>query len=252
MRLQIVSDIHLDVSAVAPPVLAPNVDAVIVAGDLCEGIGRGMTWLRRHLGALVPIVMVAGNHEYYARVRSDEQAAGRMAARIHAIQFLDDAIAIIGGVRFIGSTLWADYALFGADRREEMMAFAARRMMDHRRILEAPGRFITPSDQLALHRQCRAFVESRLAEPHVGPTVVVTHHGPHPLSLADRYRDDLLSPAFISDLSSLIDRYQPALWVHGHTHAGFDYRVGATRIICNPHGYGDENPTYDPQLVVEV
>ena len=82
--------------------------------------------------------------------------------------------------------------------------------------------------------------------------MVVTHHAPHPGSLHPRYADDMLSAAFVSDLSSIIEAGQPALWVHGHVHTSFDYRVGATRVLCNPHGYGAENPDFEPSLVVEV
>jgi Icc-related predicted phosphoesterase len=252
MRLQIFSDVHFDVSPGYEPRLAPGVDAVIVAGDLCEGIARGLGWLRHHLGPAIPIVFVAGNHEYFARVRPLEREAGVDAARHHGIAFLDDAEAIIGGVRLVGSTLWSDYALYGTERRLEMMDLARRRMMDHRRILEAPGRFITPEEQLVLHQISRAWLATSLARPHSGPTVVVTHHGPHPGSLAPQYRDDLLSAAFISDLSGLIAESRPQLWVHGHTHVSLDHRAGPTRIICNPHGYATENPAFDPRLVVEI
>lgn len=252
MRLQIFSDIHMDVQAAACPALGPGVDCVVVAGDVCEGIGRGLRWLREHLGAAIPIAFVAGNHEYFAKVRPEERRAGRLAAREHGVAFLDDDEAMLAGIRFIGSTLWADYALFGAERREEMMQVAARRMMDHRRIREASGAFITPAQSLGLHQASRAYLEQALARPHAGPTVVVTHHGPHPASLAEKFREDPLSAAFISDLSELVDRHRPALWVHGHTHVSLDYRAGATRIVCNPHGYGTENPAFDPALIVEV
>jgi hypothetical protein len=98
-----------------------------------------------------------------------------------------------------------------------------------------------------------------LAIPFDGPTVVVTHHAPHPDSVARRFENDPLTPAFVSDLSEVIDRWQPALWFHGHTHDNFDYRVGATRIVCNPKGYGPmppgrriENVAFDVGRVVEV
>jgi Icc-related predicted phosphoesterase len=252
MRLQIFSDVHFDVMDVYEPVLAPGVDAVVAAGDLCEGMDRGMAWLRHHLGDDVAIVLVPGNHEFYARVRSEERQAAAEAARRHRVTLLDDETAVIGGVRFVGSTLWADFELFGADLKWEAMTLAQGLVVDHRRIWEAPGRFFSPEDALRQHCLSRAWMGRRLAEPHAGPTVVVTHHGPHPSSLAAKFRDDMLSAAFISDLSELIERRQPALWVHGHTHVSFDYCVGATRIICNPHGYGGENPAFDPALVVEV
>jgi Icc-related predicted phosphoesterase len=53
-------------------------------------------------------------------------------------------------------------------------------------------------------------------------------------------------------MSATIDAYQPALWVHGHVHNSCDYRVGATRVVCNPHGYGLENPNFNAALVVEI
>jgi hypothetical protein len=46
------------------------------------------------------------------------------------------------------------------------------------------------------------------------------------------------------------------LWIHGHTHDSFDYRLNGTRVLCNPRGYArdgvNENPMFDPQLVIEV
>jgi 3',5'-cyclic AMP phosphodiesterase CpdA len=252
MRLQVFSDLHIDVREVACPPLAPGVDLVVVAGDVCEGIDRGMAWLRAALGPRVEIVLVAGNHEYFARVLADERVAGIAASQRHGVHFLDNRVLTLGNVRVIGTTLWADYALYGDERRAEMMDIARRRMMDHRRILTEPGSFLTPEQSLALHAEARAFLDDALAAPHDGPTVVVTHHGPHRLSLAEKFRDDLLSAAFISDLAPLIDGHQPALWLHGHTHVGLDYRTGQTRVICNPHGYGNENPAFDPALVVEI
>ena len=61
-----------------------------------------------------------------------------------------------------------------------------------------------------------------------------------------------MTGAFVSDLEDLILATHPTLWVHGHVHNSCDYRVGATRVLCNPHGYGSENPTFDGALVVEV
>ncbi len=63
----------------------------------------------------------------------------------------------------------------------------------------------------------------------------------------------------MSDLSEVIARGRPALWVHGHVHDAFDYGVGATRVLANPKGYGPkriggspENAAFDPALIVEV
>lgn len=256
MLLQIFSDVHFDVAPAFEPRLQPEVDVVVVAGDNCEGIERGMAWLRGHLGAAVPIVMVAGNHEFYGHVRSEERAVGLAAAQVHGVTLLDDMVAEIGGVRFVGSTLWSDFELFGADLRADVVRAAARTMLDHALIQEtrSRSRLFTTEDARRQHTRSRRFIDDTLAQPFAGPTIIVTHHAPHEKSVAPRYSEDLLTPAFVSDLATVLERHQPALWVHGHTHVSFDYRVGRTRVVCNPHGYGyeRENPAFDPALVVEV
>ena len=120
----------------------------------------------------------------------------------------------------------------------------------------APRR-LHPQDTLGLHRQHRDWLERCLAEPFDGPTVVVTHHGPHRGSLAPRFAADWVSTAYLSDLPPRFFDV-PVLWIHGHTHASHDYAVGRCRVVCNPRGYqmpgttGPENPRFDPGLVVSV
>jgi Icc-related predicted phosphoesterase len=132
---------------------------------------------------------------------------------------------------------------------------------DHRliRYQEVGGRYgrFTPSHALAEHRLDLAFIRDELAKPHGGSTVVVTHHAPHPQSVQKRHLGDALSPAFVSDLSALIEEYQPELWIHGHDHGSHDYMVGRTRVLANQAGYPThcgthENPLFDPGCVVEV
>jgi 3',5'-cyclic AMP phosphodiesterase CpdA len=254
MRIQVLSDFHIDVRPGYLPEVAAGVDVVVVAGDVCEGVGDAMAWLRHHIPAPLPIVYVAGNHEFYNRGLESERAAAPTEARIRRVTWLDDSAAVICGVRFLGATLWTDFRLFGAARQQQSMSAAANAMMDYgvikRRADQRP--LIRPKDTVMMHLASRAFLESALATPHDGPTVVVTHHAPHPGSVAERFATDPVTAAFVSNLTPILLRYAPALWVHGHTHTSFDYRVGTTRIVCNPKGYGRENRAFDPGLVVEV
>jgi DNA repair exonuclease SbcCD nuclease subunit len=256
MRLQIISDLHIDINRGFVPTVATGIDALIVAGDVCEGIAQGFSWLRQTVPARLPIVMVAGNHEHYGRELEAELELARVIAADHRITFLENATASLGAIRVIGTTLWTDYELFGADRKAECMAAAATFLSDHQEIRWRPKagdeRSFRPGDALALHQQARAFLARELACLHAGPVVVVTHHGPHEKSVARQYAAHMVTPAFVSDLADVIAAGQPALWVHGHTHTSFDYCVGATRVVCNPLGYGCENPAFDPVLVVEV
>jgi len=59
---------------------------------------------------------------------------------------------------------------------------------------------------------------------------------------------------YASNLGGLIDRGQPDLWIHGHPHNRVEYRLGRTRIICNPRGHVEETSarTFDPSLTIQV
>lgn len=254
MKLQIFSDLHVDVTAAKPVTIREDVDIVIVAGDTCEGAPRAFEHLRRIVPSAIPIVMVMGNHEYYRRFVPNELALARQLAPSFNIHLLEDDSVVIGGVRFVGCTLWTDYAIFGAANVGRVMSACASAMNDHRLIgwHKEPWQRFRPQEAALLHHRSRTFLTEVMAAPFAGPTVVVTHHAPHWDSVHPRFRTDPVTGAFVSDLSCLIETYQPELWVHGHVHHSNDYQMGATRVLTNPCGYGAENPDFNGQLVVEL
>jgi Icc-related predicted phosphoesterase len=254
MKVQIFSDLHADVAQPRPITVAPEVDAVIVAGDVCEGAENGFARLRQIVPMQVPIIMVMGNHEYYRRHLASELESARQAAPLYGVHLLENDSVVLENVRFVGCSLWTDYALFGMHNLQQAMLAAGDGLNDHKRITwsKEPWRRFRPQEALLLHKRSRGFIETTLSAPFDGATVVVTHHAPHPGSVHERYKSDLLTAAFVSDLTAAVEAGRPDLWVHGHVHESFDYRVGDTRVICNPHGYGAENRSFDPALVVEV
>jgi hypothetical protein len=74
------------------------------------------------------------------------------------------------------------------------------------------------------------------------------------------HENDLVSAAYCSDLSQIIAKSEPSLWIYGHTHMSDDRIVGNTRILLNAKGYGSlgsdkptwDNPLFDPLLTVEI
>jgi Icc-related predicted phosphoesterase len=124
------------------------------------------------------------------------------------------------------------------------------------RIGEAPGVPFTPAASAALFKLHAAWLDSKLAEPHAGATVVITHHAPSRKSIHRRFAESLLNACFVSDAERLIDGSRTRLWIHGHTHDSFDYFLNGTRVLCNPRGYAmngvNENPLFDANLLVEI
>jgi Icc-related predicted phosphoesterase len=254
MRIQVFSDLHVDVAAARPITVDANVDAVVVAGDTCQGAQESFAHVRRIVPMSIPVVMILGNHEYYGRCLPEELAIARAKAPAYGIHLLENDTALIGDVRFVGCTLWTDYRIFDSANVPAAMRAAAQGLNDHRRITwsKRPWARFRPAQALLLHSGSRKFLQTVMQAKHQGATVVITHHAPHPRSLHPRYEKDLLSAAYVSDLEDLILAAAPKLWLHGHVHASFDYAVGKTRVLCNPHGYGNENPDFNPGLVVEV
>lgn len=257
MKIWIFSDLHLEFEGWEPPVI-PDADVCIAAGDIAVGVIRSLQWLEANVAPHMPAVFVAGNHEFYSHMLEDSIADAReAAAEMENVHFLEDDFVVLGGTRFVGSTLWTDFALDAktpADIAWSGMA-AEGTMADYKAIRglrKKPFRRLSAPATAVIHGNSRRFIESVLAHPFGGPSVVVTHHAPHPGSIGEQYRDSGLNAAFASDLDDTFERYRPDLWVHGHVHGCFDYTVHGTRVLCNPRGYPRENPSFYPKLVVEV
>ncbi|MFG6488241.1 type IV toxin-antitoxin system AbiEi family antitoxin [Roseateles sp. BYS78W] len=293
MRLLVLSDLHLEhgASLTVPP--GVDYDVVILAGDIHSPGTRAVRWAAREstFGGR-PVVYVPGNHEFYVTEVGAELEAMRQAAQGTPVHVLSRDSVVVQGVRFLGATLWTDFALpvgnesEPSDYHEEtdvaraleaanlyVMDFRAVRLADQsiprHRGEDIKHRLLRAEDTLAMHWVDRDWLRRELEVGHAGPTVVVTHHAPHRGSVAKRYRSDWVTPAFVSDLPGALfegesmwvgGRKQyggPVLWVHGHTHTGFDYQVAGCRVVSNPRGYrmrdsSWENSQFDPGLVVDV
>ena len=275
MKLLVLSDLHVEFAAFAPDIEATQAaDVVVLAGDIHKGT-QGVVWARRSFPDK-EIIYVAGNHEFYGEHWDRLLVEMRTAAAMSGIRFLENSDVVIGGIRFLGATLWTDFEYFGPSRRSQMMREAEYRMMDYRRIMAQPltvklvdatdevvdmpdldpgipenaigvieaggtrRAMLSPTHTLLRHRESMAWLKSELERGDPAKTVVVTHHYPSKYSTAPRYSQDKLTAAFGSklDLELLT---QANLWIHGHTHDSCDYRLSdskrSVRVVCNPRGY---------------
>jgi predicted phosphodiesterase len=249
MRIRVLSDLHLSQGTLDLP--PADADVVVLAGDVARP-PEAIAWAR---ALRTPVVYVPGNHEFYGSTFGATVRALRDLAAGSDVHVLDDDAIVLDGARFLGTTLWTDFALYGrGDLRAAAYAEATRLLRDFARIRHDDGSPFTPDACAARFAAHARWLDARLDEPHDGPTVVVTHHAPSRRSLHPRFVGSLLNPCFLSDAEHLAGR--AALWIHGHTHDGFDYDLRGTRVVCNPRGYArhgvPENPAFDPALCIEV
>jgi Icc-related predicted phosphoesterase len=250
VRLHVLSDLHLEYAPFTPP--SVDADVVVLAGDIAPGTA-GIDWVRRRFDGR-PVLYVAGNHEFYGSDLPALIDRMRDAAIGSGVRVLENDEVVIGGVRFLGCSLWSDFDFAGAENRANSMRLCERMVNDYKQIdASGLGRRLLAGDTRALHLSSRAWLAERLARPHDGPTVVITHHAPIVRALPANPVLAAIGGAFASDLTELMDGAAVDLWVFGHIHRTVDTDVNGTRVLSNQRGYPHEPVAgFDPRMVVEV
>jgi 3',5'-cyclic AMP phosphodiesterase CpdA len=249
-RLWVLSDLHLEAlphpEAYRPA--RPEFDVLVVAGDIWEGDSCRALELVASLANGKPAVFVMGNHEPWRSELQREREVARRAAKRFGVVLLDDSESEVAGISFVGGTLWADGRLAGPD------ATPLRETGEQISVLQdGAKRLITSGDEAIIHARTRGVIEAAMARPRDGKLVVVTHHAPHPVCMPPAHRTGWAAGNAASDLSSLIESGEAALWVHGHIHGTIDImRPGGTRIVCNAAGPGFTNSAFRDDWVIEV
>lgn len=289
MKIQLLSDLHLEANPDFRAEPAPDADLLVLAGDIGSyqrrrdgSVMAELDWgLRRfsplpqHAGWPVPVVYVPGNHEYDAIDVDAAHHALRSACDRLGIGWLERGQMQMGGVRLLGTTLWADYdaladqpALPGKGSADHPRVPAsnpmAHRLRQREKAFRAANFYLSKMDARWRGRlfdaqamrewglACQDWLRNALATPFSGPTVVVTHFAPTLHSADPRYG---LAPGTAGFCNALDDLLPLAdIWIHGHLHCPVDLRVGRCRIVANPLGYADKNEqgAFVARCVIEV
>jgi Icc-related predicted phosphoesterase len=249
LKLWILSDLHFE-SVPFPGAFrptAPDFDVLVSAGDIWSGDPkRGFETLRKLAGDK-PVVTVLGNHEFFKGEVESTIASARLAAKASRVFLLEGDAIEIRGVRFVGCTLWTDYALGGDLNLDAPTGEAVTVCVD------GVLRPLRISDVQVLHRRARERLSALLDAHKSAPKVVVTHHAPHPACLTPAELGTWAAGNCASDLSELTDSGRAALWIYGHIHrSAGGRRPGGTRLLSNPAGTRFSNQAFDEHLVVEL
>lgn len=261
MKIQLLSDLHLEAHPHWRAQPALGADVLMLAGDigsyqngsLLQGECFGLEQFSPLHGWPTPVLFVPGNHEYdgfdfdaaHARLQSvcAELGIAWLERAAWASPWKDSSGK---PVRFVGTTLWADFdalveagdtttqALKKRDKACRAANYYLRKAATTRRseaFLAEPLR-----DQSLV---CQAWLKAQLQTPFDGSTVVVTHFAPSLLSADPRYGRTPGTAGFCNSLDDLLPHAQ--LWLHGHLHAPSDYQSQGCRVVANPLGYARKN-----------
>ena len=268
MKIQLLSDLHLEVHPGFVPEPAPGADLLVLAGDIGSyqsgsllededfGLAR-FSPLPQYAGWPTPVVLVPGNHEYDVQDFDAAHARLRATCERLGLIWLERESVVLNGVRFVGTTLWSD---FDALADAAQVSDVAQRLKMRDKAFRAANFYLKktgatragqPFLAQALRDQalvCQEWLRHALKTPFEGSTVAVTHFAPSLRSADPRYGLVPGTAGFCNALDGLLEHAD--LWLHGHLHAPSDYRVQGQRedgtpwqcrVVANPLGYARKN-----------
>ncbi len=253
MKIHILSDLHLDHNPKSfRPTCDDEADTVLVlAGDIIgmtpQCLKTAVAWFTDVVTRYKAVIYVMGNHEFYdTGWEGAHHIRTKLELEISKLElkgkkfFVSEEFDIfnIDDQRFLCGTGWIPEPAKGTPDITD-----ARLIKRYKPEVFRRNKLF--KEMLALH--CTA------------DDIVVAHHLPSEHSVANCYKGDIYNAWFRDqEIESIILANRPKLYIHGHTHMPFRYRLSTTEIVCNPRGYpnegcvGDTGLAFNPQLVVEV
>ena len=274
MKIQLLSDLHLEAHPDFVPRAASGADVLVLAGDIgsyqsgsslaARGDSNfGLERFAPRLGWPVPVLFVPGNHEYDGMDFDETHTRLRDTCDRLGVLWLERETVVLGGVRFVGTTLWSDFDALGPPTHDSA-ATLTQQLRSRDKAFRAANYYLrktgttrhgAPFLAEGVREQallCQQWLRATLAAPFDGPTVVVTHFAPSLKSADPRYGLTPGTAGFCNALDELLPRAQ--LWLHGHLHAPSDYRHNGCRVIANPLGYlrKGEQAAFTPEMTASV
>jgi hypothetical protein len=271
VKIQLLSDLHLESHPALRPRPAPGAELLVLAGDIgsyqrgsrLTEDDFGLERLSPAGGWPVPVLYVPGNHEYdNLDFDATHERLQRLCERL-GITWLEREVRVFGDVRFVGTTLWSDFdalplapgqpePTLTALLRARHKAFRAANYYLEKAATLRHGRPMLAEGWREEALLCQAWLRQALAQPFDGTTVVVTHFAPSLRSADPRYGLTPGTAGFCNSLDPLLAQAQ--FWLHGHLHCAHDYVEQGCRVIANPLGYASkgEQDAFREDFVVNV
>jgi Icc-related predicted phosphoesterase len=256
MKIAFCSDLHLEFGDVN---LTNNqhAEVLLLCGDICIAnrlldekdrlYTRTIDFFERCAAQFSTVLMVMGNHEHYnGNFIKSYSIIQESVKQFKNVFILEKQILKIGSAIFIGGTLWTDM-----NCEDSVTMIGASIAMNDFYLIKNGRSLLKPQDVVEDHRLMLKCIKEIVDQRPDDNFILLTHHAPTKISLKPgAHHNPIINGAYSSDLEAFMrDRPQIKTWVHGHTHDDFDYRVGSTRVLCNPRGYpGIEDRAEDFQL----
>lgn len=267
MKLQLLSDLHLEAHPHFQPTAAPDAEVLVLAGDIGSYQEGGLLQdeyfglerfspLPQFASWPCPVIFVPGNHEYDMQDWDVAHARLRRVCDALGIIWLERESLVLNQVRFVGTTLWTDYDAIALLDPQVQAGDVGRLLKQREKSFRAANFYLRktggtrhgqpflaePMREQAL--VCQDWLRHALQQPFAGKTVAITHFAPSLQSHDPRYGLVPGTAGFCNALDDLLAHAD--LWLHGHLHAPSDYQAQGLhadgsewrcRVVANPLGY---------------
>ena len=278
VNIQLLSDLHLESNPHFRAQPLPGADLLVLAGDIGSyqndsllsslqvddfGLARfsPLPVACGGAGWPTPVLFIPGNHEYDGLDFDATRLRLREACARLGLVWLEQETVVMGGVRFVGSTLWADFdaltaladgITLGEQLKAREKAFRAANFYLKKNHAFRQGQPLLANEVREEALKSQDWLRQALAVPFDGPTVAVTHFAPSLLSADPRYGLTPGTAGFCNSLDELLPLAR--LWLHGHLHCPVDYVKHGCRVVANPLGYArkGEQLAFKPDLLIKI
>lgn len=256
MKINYVSDLHLETrfdlsvqSLVGDKV--HKSDILVLAGDILtvrlienkrDELENIFSFFRKNYKYMLAVM---GNHEYYhSEIREAQKIVSEFYQKFDVKLLLDESIVIEDKLIY-GGTMWTSYN----DGRNISAILAAIDCMNDYRVIRIGDSILMPNDTILMYNN---FISNLPNDCDL----VISHHSPCHKSMSEKYSnariDSLTSDLNHSFYTDVNDMKGAKNWIHGHMHNNSDYVYNETRIVANPGGYGNENPNFKWNSIIEI
>ena len=251
MKIQYASDLHLEFrdnsDYLRKNPIIPVGDILLLAGD--TGLFDDVTYTTHPFWDYVSenfrqTLVVPGNHEFYKSGDIGIIQNGCIAEIRHNVKCYYNTVVTVDEIDFVMCTLWANIS--------PEKAFITEKSVSDFHFIACNGLLLNAHGFNKAHRDAVEFLKQTNSDRK---RIVVSHHVPTALCMADEFKNSRINGAFVAELHDFIFDSDIAYWIYGHSHRNMpEIDVNGTKMLCNQLGYvhQKEHLNFNRQACFEI
>lgn len=241
MRLYYYSDLHLEMrknrekfhNNLHKIIVDKDNSILILAGDVSylDKNFANDSILKMFCEKFSNAYMICGNHEFYCRNDNIAILETSFERDYGYLKVVNNCSIKINDYNLIFSTMLSQV-------QPSNTFWVARALNDFHQI-NYNSKTLTVDDYNIINDKCIGYIKIFLEQSKTDKNIIITHHLPTYLLVADKYRGSVINEAFYVELHDYIFENTDKIkyWIFGHSHTNKDIEIKNTKLICNQFGY---------------